>query len=189
MDFRHCQILDPVGSAVAFPKSIEFWKDRRISQTFALIAGDCNTTGHVGRLSNRCPWWLVVVVAGPGWPSAVHVLRSLLYDVATAPLCARSRGTPSRDQRGAAVQGVRGVTRQNRHRLDEARAGASSPSLLAACAGVARPVHCPVHGVAVSARHAGLADAAACHGRTTDTHGVCPLSYPRRSLDSDRPIT
>jgi hypothetical protein len=30
MDFRHCQILDPVGSAVAFPKSIEFWKDRRI---------------------------------------------------------------------------------------------------------------------------------------------------------------
>jgi hypothetical protein len=24
------QILDPVGSAVAFPKSIEFWKDRRI---------------------------------------------------------------------------------------------------------------------------------------------------------------
>jgi hypothetical protein len=31
MDFRHCQILDPVGDAVAFPKSIEFWKDRRIS--------------------------------------------------------------------------------------------------------------------------------------------------------------
>jgi hypothetical protein len=31
MDFRHCQILDPVGSAVAFPKSIEFWKDRRTS--------------------------------------------------------------------------------------------------------------------------------------------------------------
>jgi hypothetical protein len=30
MDFRHCQILDPVGDAVAFPKSIEFWKDRRI---------------------------------------------------------------------------------------------------------------------------------------------------------------
>jgi hypothetical protein len=29
MDFRHCQILDPVGDAVAFPKSIEFWKDRR----------------------------------------------------------------------------------------------------------------------------------------------------------------
>ena len=26
MDFRHCQVLDPVGDAVAFPK---FWKDRR----------------------------------------------------------------------------------------------------------------------------------------------------------------
>jgi hypothetical protein len=24
--------LDPVGSAVAFPKSIEFWKDRRIKK-------------------------------------------------------------------------------------------------------------------------------------------------------------
>ena len=31
MDFRHCQVLDPVGDAVAFPKSIEFWKDRRIA--------------------------------------------------------------------------------------------------------------------------------------------------------------
>jgi hypothetical protein len=31
VDFRHCQVLDPVGSAVAFPKSIEFWKDRRIT--------------------------------------------------------------------------------------------------------------------------------------------------------------
>jgi hypothetical protein len=30
VDFRHCQVLDPVGDAVAFPKSIEFWKDRRI---------------------------------------------------------------------------------------------------------------------------------------------------------------
>jgi hypothetical protein len=30
VDFRHCQVLDLVGSAVAFPKSIEFWKDRRI---------------------------------------------------------------------------------------------------------------------------------------------------------------
>jgi hypothetical protein len=29
VDFRHCQVLDLVGSAVAFPKSIEFWKDRR----------------------------------------------------------------------------------------------------------------------------------------------------------------
>jgi hypothetical protein len=28
--FRRCQILDLVGDAVAFPKSIEFWKDRRI---------------------------------------------------------------------------------------------------------------------------------------------------------------
>ena len=54
---------------------------------------------------------------------------------------------------------------------------------------VARPVHCPAHGVAVSARHAALADTAVCHDRTADTHGVCPLSHPRRSLDSDRPIT
>ena len=35
MDFRHCQILDPVGDAVAFPKSIEFWKDRRTFPQFA----------------------------------------------------------------------------------------------------------------------------------------------------------
>jgi hypothetical protein len=32
--FGHCQVLDPVGSAVAFPKSIEFWKDRRIEYSF-----------------------------------------------------------------------------------------------------------------------------------------------------------
>jgi hypothetical protein len=34
VDFRHCQVLDPVGDAVAFPKSIEFWKDRRIPASF-----------------------------------------------------------------------------------------------------------------------------------------------------------
>jgi hypothetical protein len=35
VDFRHCQVLDPVGDAVAFPKSIEFWKDRRINGLYS----------------------------------------------------------------------------------------------------------------------------------------------------------
>ena len=73
-------------------------------------------------------------------------IRPLLYDVAIAPLCAHSRGTSTRDQRGATRQGVRGVTRQDRHRLDEARAGASSPSLLAACAGGAGCTPCALSG-------------------------------------------
>jgi hypothetical protein len=40
VDFRHCQVLDLVGSAVAFPKSIEFWKDRRMGYKCKLDNAD-----------------------------------------------------------------------------------------------------------------------------------------------------
>jgi hypothetical protein len=48
MDFRHCQILDPVGDAVAFPKSIEFWKDRRITAKFYSCSNRIFMNGTLG---------------------------------------------------------------------------------------------------------------------------------------------
>jgi hypothetical protein len=40
MDFRHCQILDPVGDAVAFPKS-ECTRDQQSMVTGERCPGDC----------------------------------------------------------------------------------------------------------------------------------------------------
>eukprot|EP01047_Picozoa_sp_COSAG01_P035196 COSAG01_NODE_2684_length_7258_cov_33.765791_3_plen_90_part_00 len=50
VDFRHYQVLDLVGSAVAFPKSIEFWKDRRIC---GLLRDGANEQGPAGGARGR----------------------------------------------------------------------------------------------------------------------------------------
>ena len=53
VDFRHCQVLDPVGSAVAFPKSIEFWKDRRILYEYTVVLAINTAIMHGQRKYSR----------------------------------------------------------------------------------------------------------------------------------------
>jgi hypothetical protein len=71
VDFRHCQVLDPVGSAVAFPKSIEFWKDRRMPIETKSFVPTCQSESDVS-----APRWCHCVVSARGRPARLQKLQA-----------------------------------------------------------------------------------------------------------------
>jgi hypothetical protein len=59
-----------VGSAVAFPKSIEFWKDRRIIFVFTTLSIDLHDRRTVGQLFFIAP--------SACWPSHCFAVREYM---------------------------------------------------------------------------------------------------------------